>query len=173
MTPRLVLVLGNLVDMEVDAIVNSTDITLLDGGPVHQAVHAASGPSLARACGRFEGCPPGEVRLTPGYQLKAPFVLHTVAPTWVDGSHGERETLSACYGLALAVARERGFKTLAFPSLGSGLRPQIPLEVAAPIAVRAILSHLDAQPLPEKVFLVCFDAPTFQAYQRALKEALP
>lgn len=171
--PRLQLQLGDIVAMEVDAIVNSTDITLLDGGPVHQAVHAAAGPALAKACERFGACQPGEVRLTPGYQLKAPFVIHTVAPTWFDGAQGEPETLGACYTIALALAKERGFRSLAFPSVGSGRQPQIPLEVAAKVAVQSILAHLDAQNLPEKVILVCYDAHAYQAYRNALKEVLP
>lgn len=171
--PRLQLQFGDIVGMQVDAIVNSTDSTMLDGGPVHQAVHAAAGSALAKACERFGECRPGEIRLTPGYQLKAPFIIHTVAPTWIDGLHGEPEILGACYTLALALASERGFKSIAFPSIGSGRQPQIPLEVAAMVAVRSILAHLDTQETPEKVVLVCFDAHVYQAYRNALKEVLP
>jgi O-acetyl-ADP-ribose deacetylase (regulator of RNase III) len=125
------------------------------------------------ACEKLEGCDPGEVRLTPGYQLRAGFVIHTVAPTWMDGAHGELEALAACYTQSLELARTRGFRTLAFPSLGSGRQPQIPLEVAAPIAIRSILAFLETSPMPEKVFLVCFDTTTYQAYQKVLREALP
>ncbi len=173
MTPRLQLQLGDITAMDVEALVNSTDASLLDGGPVHKAVHRAAGPSLLKACEKLDGCPPGEVRLTPGYQLRAGSVIHAVPPTWQDGLHGEPELLAACYRSALELARKRGFRTLAFPSLGSGRQPQIPLEIAAPIAVRTILAFLETSPLPEKVILVCFDPTTYQAHQRVLREALP
>jgi len=173
MTPRIQLQLGDITAMDVDALVNSTDSTLLDGGPVHKAVHDGAGQALAMACEKLEPCDPGEVRLTPGYQLRARSIIHTVAPTWMDGAHGEPETLALCYAQALELARKRGFRTLAFPSIGSGRQPQIPLEVAAPIAIRSILGFLETNPTPEKVFLVCFDTTTYQAYQKVLREALP
>ena len=173
MTPRIQLQFGDITAMEVDALVNSTGTTLLEGGPVHKAVHEAAGPALAQACQKLEPCEPGEVRITPGYQLRAQSVIHTVAPTWMDGAHGEPEALSACYTEALKVARKQGFRTLAFPSLGSGRQPQIPLEVAAPIAIHSIQAFLEESPMPEKVFLVCFDTTAYQAYQKVLREALP
>jgi O-acetyl-ADP-ribose deacetylase (regulator of RNase III) len=173
MTPRLQLQLGDITSMEVDALVNSTDTTLLDGGPVHKAVHEAAGQALAKACEKMEGCEPGEVCLTPGYQLRAHSIIHTVAPTWMSGGPSEQETLASCYTKALRLAKKQGFRTLAFPSLGSGRQPQIPLESAAPIAIRSILTFLEANPVPEKVFLVCFDTTTYQAYQKVLREALP
>ncbi|HQL47965.1 MAG: O-acetyl-ADP-ribose deacetylase [Acidobacteria bacterium ADurb.Bin340] len=173
MNQRLQLQLGDLTAMDVDVLVNSTDPSMRDGGPVHKAVHAAAGEGLAAECVQVGGCPVGEARLTRGHDLKAPFVIHTVAPTWRDGLKGEPAQLASCYRSALALAELRGFRTLAFPSLGSGRQPQIPLEVAAPIAVRAILAFLEDHAFPEKVYLVCFDAPTYQAYQRALREALP
>lgn len=173
MTPRIQLQLGDITAMDVDALVNSTDSTLLDGGPVHKSVHEKAGQALAMACEKLDSCDPGEVRLTPGYQLRAGSVIHTVAPFWVDGTHGEPEILASCYTKALELARKRGFRTLAFPSLGSGRQPQIPLDVAAPIAIGAILDFLEKSPIPEKVFMVCFDATTYQAYQKVLREALP
>jgi O-acetyl-ADP-ribose deacetylase (regulator of RNase III) len=172
MTPRIQLQLGDITAMEVDALVNSSDTTLLEGGPVHKAVHEVAGPALAQACAKLGGCEPGEVRLTPGYQLRAQSVIHTVAPTWMDGTHGEPEALEACYTEALKLAQKQGFRSLAFPSLGSGRQPQIPLEVAAPIAIRSILTFLETSPMPEKVFLVCFDTTTYQAHQKVLREAL-
>lgn len=128
---------------------------------------------LYRLVDASESCEPGEVRITPGYQLRAQSVIHTVAPTWMDGAHGEPEALGACYTEALKLARKQGFRTLAFPSLGSGRQPQIPLEVAAPIAIHSIQAFLEESPIPEKVFLVCFDTTTYQAYQKVLREALP
>lgn len=170
---RIQLQLGDITAMDVDALVNSTDTTLLDGGPVHKAVHEAAGPALAQACEKLETCEPGEVRLTPGYQLRAQSIIHTVPPTWINGTHGEPEMLAACYTHSLDLAQKQGFRTLAFPSLGSGRQPQIPLEVAAPIAIGNILAFLGKSMMPEKVFLVCFDTTTYQAYQKVLREALP
>ena len=173
MHSRIQLQLGDITALAVDALVNSTDRTLLDGGPVHKAVHEAAGESLAKACEKIGSCEPGEVRLTPGYQLRAQSVIHTVPPTWMGGSRGELDTLASCYTQALDLASKRGFRTLAFPSLGSGKQPQIPLEVAAPVAIHSILAFLEKHPLPEKVFLACFDAATYQAHQTVLREALP
>lgn len=171
MTPRLRLLLGDITAMNVDAIVNSTDTTLLNGGPVHRAVHAAAGPSLAKACQNLNACPPGSVRVTPGYLLKARSVVHTVAPIWMDGFEGEAAILGSCYSQSLELATNRGFKTIAFPSIGSGKHPQIPLSCAAPIAINSILDHLEKHELPECVTLICFDTLTFRAHQRALQGA--
>lgn len=173
MTPRFQLMLGDLTAMDTEALVNSTDCTLLGGGPVHAAVHGAAGEELRTACAALGGCPVGEARITRGYRLQARYVIHTVAPTWQDGAHGEEQLLTACYRSSLRLAAERGLRSLAFPSIGSGRQPQIPLERAAPVAVGTILSFLEAHPVPEKVVLVCFDAPTYQAHKRALREALP
>ncbi|MBP1628210.1 MAG: phosphatase [Holophagaceae bacterium] len=126
---RFKLQLGDITTMETDAIVNSTDTTMLDG--------------------------------------------HTVAPTWLDGAQGEREALSSCYENALRLAEVRRVSTLAFPSLGAGRQPQIPLEEAAPVAVGAILNFLESHDYPNQVVMVCYDTDTFLAYQRALKAALP
>lgn len=170
---RLKLQLGDLAAMAVDAVVNSTDSTLLAGGPVHQALHRAAGPGLAAECATLEECPPGEARITSGHGLPARFVLHTVAPMWVGGTAGERATLAACYRTCLRLAEARRLHTVAFPSIGAGLQPQFPLELAAPIAVRTILDFLAVHDLPRQVILVCFDAPTYQIHQKTLKEALP
>jgi len=173
MPSRLQLQFGDLTSMGVECIVNSTDSTLLEGGPVHKAVHEAAGPGLEVECGPVGPCPVGEVRITRGHGLQANWVIHTVAPTWHGGGQGEAELLAACYRNALEAAAAKGIRSMAFPSIGSGLQPQIPLDIAAPVAIKTILEFLDAHPLPEKVALVCFDAPTFQIHQRTLKEALP
>jgi O-acetyl-ADP-ribose deacetylase (regulator of RNase III) len=170
---RLKLQLGDITAMAVDAVVNSTDPTLLAGGPVPPALHRAAGPDLARECATLGDCPAGEARITSGYDLPARFVLHTVAPMWVGGTAGERETLAACYRTCLRLAEARRLHTVAFPSIGAGRQPQFPLELAAPIAVHTILEHLAGHDLPRQVVLVCFDAATYQIHQKTLKEALP
>ena len=173
MATRFVLQLGDITSMNVEAIVNSSDSTLLDGGPVHAAVHGAAGPGLRKEVAALRGCPVGEARITSAHALGAQHIIHTVAPTWNWGTQAEAQALANCYRHSLELAAQHHIRSLAFPSIGSGRQPQIPLDKAAPIAVSAILDYLNAHPLPEKVVLVCFDAPTFQAYQRALREALP
>lgn len=173
MVSRLKLQLGDITSMGTEAVVNSTDETLAAGGPVHVAIHRAAGPGLEEECLGVGDCPPGEARLTGGHNLASPFVIHTVAPTWQDGSEAEAGVLASCYRNALRLAKARGIRSVAFPSIGSGTEPQIPLEVAAPVAVKTILDFLEANELPEQVILVCFNAQTYQAHQKALKEALP
>ena len=173
MDPRLVLQLGDITAAKVDAIVSSTGESLTTGGPVHAAVHKAAGPGLGDECEQLEECQPGDVRITGAHKLPYAFIVHTVPPTWMGGAHGELEELAGCYRKALEVARSRGAKSLAFPSLGSGTQPQIPLEAAAPVAIKTILGFLERNSLPERVVLVCFDVPTYQVHQKVLKEALP
>jgi len=173
MTNRLRLQLGDITAMQVDAVVNSPDNTLLAGGPVHVAGHRPAGPELARECLEIGDCPVGEARITGGHSLAAPYVLHTVAPMWLGGSSGELETLGNCYSNCLVLAEAWGIESVAFPSIGSGAQPQIPLELAAPVAIRTILAFLSGHELPHQVTLVCFDAATYQIHQKTLKEALP
>lgn len=172
-TSRLKLQLGDITSMDVDAIVNSTDPSLLAGGPVHVAIHRAAGPGLAAECEALGECPEGEARLTGGHALHARHVIHTVAPTWVGGHAGEARALASCYRASLLLAAVNGLQTLAFPSIGSGVQPQIPLDQAAPIAIGTILAYLKTHKLPQQVTLVCFDPPTYQIHQKVLKEALP
>ena len=173
METRFTLQLGDLLAAKVDAIVTSTRESLIEGGPLHQAVHAAAGPALRDECETLPECPPGDVRVTGAHQLPFKFIIHTVPPTWMDGNHGEGEELASCYWKSLEIAKARGARSIAFPSLGSGRQPQIPLEVAAPIAVRTILAYLDRNDFPERVVLVCYDVATYQIHQKFLRETLP
>jgi O-acetyl-ADP-ribose deacetylase len=173
MSSRLKLQLGDITAMHVEAVVNSTDESLLGGGPLHAAIHRAAGPGLLEECELVGECPVGEVRITGGHDLPARYVIHTVAPTWLGGGDDEERALASCYRNALRMAEARNVRELAFPSIGSGLQPQIPLEVAAPIAIRTILEFLGEHACPERVVLVCYDAPTYQIHQKVLKEALP
>jgi len=173
MPTRFRLQLGDITSMNVEAVVNSTDTTLRSGGPVHAAMHRVAGPGLALECAELGECPVGEARITSGHSLAAPYVLHTVVPIWVGGAAGEKESLASCYRNCLRLAEARGIESVAFPSLGAGTEPQIPLEAAAPIAVHTILDFLAEHPFPQQVLLVCFNAASYQIYQKTLKEALP
>lgn len=170
---RFKLQLGDITQMQVDAIVNSTDTSMAAGGPVHKSVHAAAGPRLAMECAQIRQCPVGEARITDAYDLPARHVIHTVAPTWLGGASGELDLLASCYRSCLHLAETRGLKTIAFPSLGSGLQPQIPLDQAAPVVVETLMRWVDGHEFPEQVLFVCFDTPTFQVHQRVLRAMLP
>ena len=173
METRFTLQLGDITAAKVEAIVTSTRESLVEGGPLHHAVHAAAGPGLRAECETLEECAAGDVRVTGAYNLPFKFIIHTVPPTWMGGDHGETEELSSCYRKSLEMAKARGARSLAFPSLGSGRQPQIPLEVAAPIAIHTIQDFLASNDLPESVVLVCFDVATYQIHQKILRETLP
>jgi len=170
---RFRLQLGDITSMNVDAVVNSTDASLTSGGPVHVAIHRAAGPELLAEVEGLGECPPGQARLTGGHHLASPHIIHTVAPTWMGGRDEEVRLLESCYLESLRLAEANGIRSLAFPSIGSGPQPQIPLETAAPVAIRTILDFLGQHELPEQVVLVCYTIATYQIHQKILKEALP
>jgi O-acetyl-ADP-ribose deacetylase (regulator of RNase III) len=154
---------GDLTEQRVDAIVNAANGTLLGGGGVDGAIHRAGGPELLEECRTLGGCRPGEAKATAGYRLPARHVIHTVGPVWRGGAHGEAEVLHACHRNALALARELGCRTIAFPAISCGLYG-FPPELAAPIAVDAVRDHA---PL-ELVRFVLFNEPTYTAFSRRL-----
>lgn len=166
---RIEIVTGDITVQEVDAIVNAANTTLLGGGGVDGAIHRAAGPELLEECRRLGGCPTGSARMTKGYRLPAKWVIHTVGPVWRGGTHGEERLLAGCYRTCLDLALRSGIRSIAFPSISTGAY-RFPVERASRIAVQVIRAHLDQNPLPESVLVVCFDAATYETYARLLQE---
>ncbi|HET6164224.1 MAG TPA: O-acetyl-ADP-ribose deacetylase [Planctomycetota bacterium] len=159
---RALIVRGDITTLAVDAIVNAANESLLGGGGVDGAIHDAAGPELLEACRRLGGCEPGEAKLTPGFVLPARWVIHTVGPRWQGGAAGEEEVLRRCYRSAIAIARERGLRSLAFPSISTGAFGY-PLDLAAPVALEEIGRGLAGGP-GLAITVVCFDAATHWRY---------
>ena len=166
---RLSIVKGDIVKMKTDAIVNAANTSLLGGGGVDGAIHRAAGPELLAECETLNGCRTGEAKITKGYKLKAKYVIHTPGPIWRGGKWGEAELLASCYKNCLALAKENGVKTIAFPSISTGVY-RFPVEQAAKIAVGEILNGLNNDDAIEQVTIVCFDDKTNEFYLDALAE---
>lgn len=166
---RLSIVKGDIVKAKTDAIVNAANTSLLGGGGVDGAIHRAAGPELLAECETLHGCATGEAKITKGYKLKAKYVIHTPGPIWRGGKWGEEELLANCYKNSLALAKEYGIQTIAFPSISTGVY-RFPVEEAARIAVREILQFLKYDDSIAQVTVVCFDDQTKEAYLEAVKE---
>ncbi len=143
MTDRIVIIQADITTLPVDAIVNAANPSLLGGGGVDGAIHRAAGPRLVEACRTLGGCHTGDARLTPGFNLTASWVIHTVGPVWQGGQHGEDVLLALCYRSSLVLARKAGARTVAFPAISTGAYG-FPMERAAGIAVREISECLAA-----------------------------
>ncbi len=157
---------------QADAIVNAANSTLLGGGGVDGAIHRAGGPAILEACKQIRaqqgGCPPGEAVITTAGEMLSTYVIHTVGPIWHGGEQGEPETLANCYKNSLAMACEHGCKTIAFPSVSTGVYGY-PVEAAATVGVRATREFLKSNPDKlARVTWVLFDDQTFLAYKKAL-----
>ncbi|HLL90726.1 MAG TPA: O-acetyl-ADP-ribose deacetylase [Tepidisphaeraceae bacterium] len=162
-------VLGDITTLQVDVIVNAANETLLGGGGVDGAIHRAAGPKLLEACRKIGGCPTGEARITPGFDLPAKYVIHTVGPVWQGGHHNEDELLAACYRHSLSLAlRQRGVCTIAFPAISTGVY-DFPKDRAARIAADETERFLRAYPPIDKVIFCCLERETFQIYKDAVR----
>lgn len=165
---RITLVRGDITTLDVDAIVNAANSSLLGGGGVDGAIHRVAGPELLEECRTLGGCPAGEARITSGYRLPARWVIHTVGPIWHGGTNDEPATLTACYRNSLALASEVGATTVAFPSISTGVYAY-PIELAAPVALTTVQAALDEHTTIEQVTFVCFDDANYEAYQALLQ----
>ena len=158
---------GDITKVNVDAIVNAANTTLLGGGGVDGAIHRGAGPELLAECTSLGGCPPGEARITRGYRLPARFVIHTVGPIWRGGTRSEPETLANCYRTSLQLAVENGIKTIAFPAISCGAYGY-PISDAARVAVRSTQEFLAADDKIEKVVFVLWGEDIYDAYRQLL-----
>lgn len=168
METRLKIIQGDITTLRVEAIVNAANRSLLGGGGVDGAIHRAAGPELLTECRTLNGCPTGEAKLTKGYRLPARYVIHTVGPVYRDGQHGEPELLAACYRNALQLAADNGIRSVAFPSISTGVYGY-PVERAARIALREILAFLKGHPTMQEVIMCCFSARDYKVYQETLR----
>ena len=161
--------LEDITTLDVDAIVNAANTSLLGGGGVDGAIHRAAGKELLAECRTLNGCRTGEAKITKGYNLKARHVIHTVGPVYSDGRQGEPELLAACYRNSLALAVENGLKTIAFPLISTGVYGY-PLEEATPIALREIKAFLETHPDFERVIVACFSRKAYDLYMQLTME---
>ncbi len=168
---RIEIVQGDITRQQVDAIVNAANGSLLGGGGVDGAIHRAAGPELLAECRTLGGCATGDAKMTKAYRLPARHVIHTVGPVWNGGGSGEAAKLAGCYRRSLELAQEAGLRSVAFPSISTGVYGY-PVERAARVALAAVRDFLLEHALPEHVAMVCFSDADVGAYRRAAAEVL-
>ena len=168
MPARIKLIKGDITRLEVDAIVNAANRTLLGGGGVDGAIHRAAGPSLLEACGKLNGCDTGDAKITEGFNLPARFVIHSVGPAWNGGGRNEPGLLKQCYLRSLQLAADHQLKTVAFPNISTGIYG-FPKAMAAEIAIGAVHSFMEQPGSVEQVIFVVFDNENETLYNKLLE----
>jgi O-acetyl-ADP-ribose deacetylase (regulator of RNase III) len=164
---RVEAVRGDITKLDVDAVVNAANRTLLGGGGVDGCIHRAAGPKLLAMCATLGGCRTGEAKITPGYRLPARHVIHAVGPVWRGGERGEADLLAGCYRRSLELAVRHGLETIAFPCISTGVYGY-PKAEACRIAIETTLAFLDSHPEIRKVLFVCFGEADLDVYRQTL-----
>lgn len=159
--------LGDITSLQVDALVNAANTTLLGGGGVDGAIHRAAGKELLAFCRTLNGCKTGEAKITPGFKLAAKYVIHTVGPVWNGGNKNEDELLANCYRNSLQLAVKNNISSMAFPAISTGAY-RFPPERAAKIAVTEVINFMQNNKLPKKIIFACFDKKTKALYESQL-----
>jgi O-acetyl-ADP-ribose deacetylase (regulator of RNase III) len=164
---ELTAIVADITTLDSDAIVNAANESLAPGGGVCGAIHRAAGPELARACAAIGLCPTGEARITPGFRLPAKFVIHAVGPIWRGGEAREAELLASAYRSSMLLAEENGVRSIAFPAISTGIYGY-PLELATPVAVKAVREAATASGV-ERVIFACFTEDVERVYRRFIE----
>lgn len=168
---RIEIIKGDITTLTTDAIVNAANSSLLGGGGVDGAIHRAAGPALLAECRQLNGCPAGKAKITGGYNLPAKYVIHTVGPVWRGGDSGESKLLAECYRNSLKLAAEHKIRSIAFPSVSTGVYGY-PVELASAIALREIKGFMEDNSTVDRVIVVCFDDETYSVYQKNYREII-
>ncbi len=166
---KLEVIKGDITKLDVDAIVNAANNSLLGGGGVDGAIHKAAGPELLEECRKLGRCETGKAKITSGYKLKAKFIIHTVGPVWRGGISNEPELLASCYYESLELAGKNRIKTIAFPGISTGVYG-FPKDLAAVIAVNETKRFLTKSRLPERIIFVAYDDESYKIYQKLLEK---
>ena len=160
---RLNVVMGDITNFAGDAIVTAANSFLMGGGGVDGAIHNAAGPELLEACKKLGGCQEGHSKITPGFDLKAKHVIHTVGPYWFGGKNNEPEALASCYQTSLAIALAHNIETIAFPAISCGIY-SFPIEEATQIAINTTVDFIELNPLPNQITFICFEDEIHKSY---------
>jgi len=167
---RITVVIGDITTLQVDAIVNAANTTLLGGGGVDGAIHRAAGKQLLEECKTLNGCRTGEAKITGGYNLPAKYVIHTAGPVWNGGLYNEDALLKNCYVNSLIIASQRKLESVAFPAISTGVY-HFPAKRATEIAVATVIHFFGNHEFPKKVFFACFDENMAALYEAVLRHA--